>query len=45
MADQANPTGHAFAAALNLVVKGTIEPSGYTEPGLHAARLKQKDGV
>jgi len=32
----------AFQAALDLAVKGADQPSGYTEPILHAARLKVK---
>lgn len=34
--------GHAFTAARDLIVKGCQEPSGYTEPTLHASRLKVK---
>jgi malate synthase len=32
----------AFQAALNLALKGADQPSGYTEPILHAARRKVK---
>jgi malate synthase len=35
-------TGHAFDAALKLVVDGVSEPSGYTEPRLHGSRRTQK---
>jgi len=35
----------AYQAALDLVFKGKAQPSGYTEPLLHAWRLKVKAGV
>jgi malate synthase len=38
----ANPDGAAYQAALDLVLKGKEQPSGYTEPLLHAWRLKVK---
>jgi malate synthase len=38
----ANPQGPAMQAALDLVFKGKEQPSGYTEPLLHAWRLKVK---
>ncbi|MFM7483156.1 MAG: malate synthase G, partial [Burkholderiaceae bacterium] len=36
---------HAFRAASDLVFKGAVQPSGYTEPLLHAWRLKFKREV
>jgi malate synthase len=36
------PAGHAYRAAWGLVSTGVEEPSGYTEPGLHKARLCRK---
>ena len=35
-------TSMAYQAALDLVFKGKEQPSGYTEPLLHAWRLKVK---
>ena len=35
----------AYRAALDLVFKGLAQPSGYTEPLLHAARLEVKQAV
>ena len=37
-----NKKGAAFQAARNLVFKGLAQPSGYSEPLLHAWRLKVK---
>ncbi len=34
--------GCAFKAATELVLQGTLQPSGYTEPILHARRIEQK---
>ncbi len=41
----ANPQGAAMQAALDLVFKGEAQPSGYTEPLLHAWRLKVKAAI
>ncbi len=38
-------TSRAYQAALDLVMKGKEQPSGYTEPLLHAARLRVKAGA
>ena len=37
-----DPTSIAFEAALSLALKGADQPSGYTEPILHAARERAK---
>ena len=37
-----NFDGIAYKCALDLVLKGRVQPSGYTEPLLHAARAAVK---
>ena len=37
-----NFNGLAFKASCDLAIKGRVQPSGYTEPILHATRLNIK---